>query len=312
MVLSWRKLNLSLRSWFLLLSLALIWGASFYFIEIGLVHLDPFWLVSIRLLFGALPLGLWLLIQQKALPMTFRFWSSVMIMGVINNFLPFNFIAFGQLFVTGGMASIINANTAFMGVIVSGIFLSTEPATWNRLVGVIIGVAGVAIAIGVTPTLLTADTSNLFVGSLAIVLATVAYAFAGVWGKLKLSEYSSTQSAVGMLICSSAVAVLCSFLISGPPSLAIISYPLDLIQVALGLGVLGTALAYPLYFRILEVAGSSNLMLVTIIVPVFAIILDALMLNQFVSRADLFGFTLVAVGLLVMDGRLNNYFFKRN
>ena len=163
-----------------------------------------------------------------------------------------------------------------------------------------------------TPALLTADTSNLFVGSLAIVLATVAYAFAGVWGKLKLSEYSSTQSAVGMLICSSAVAVLCSFLISGPPSLAIISYPLDLIQVALGLGVLGTALAYPLYFRILEVAGSSNLMLVTIIVPVFAIILDALMLNQFVSRADLFGFTLVAVGLLIMDGRLKNYFFERN
>ena len=70
-------------------------------------------------------------------------------------------------------------------------------------------------------------------------------------GKLKLSEYSSTQSAVGMLICSSAVAVLCSFLISGPPSLAIISYPLDLIQVVIGLGVLGTALAYPLYFRIL-------------------------------------------------------------
>ena len=191
-------------------------------------------------------------------------------------------------------------------------FLSNEPATWNRVVGVIIGVAGVAIAIGVTPALLTADTSNLFFGSLAIVLATVAYAFAGVWGKLKLSEYSSTQSAVGMLICSSAVAVLCSFLISGPPSLAIISYPLDLIQVALGLGVLGTALAYPLYFRILEVAGSSNLMLVTIIVPVFAIILDALMmLNQFVSKADLFGFTLVAVGLLIMDGRLKNYFFEK-
>ena len=78
------------------------------------------------------------------------------------------------------------------------------------------------------------------------------------------------------------------------------------------MGVLGTALVYPLYFRILEVAGSSNLMLVTIIVPVFAIILDALMLNQFVSRADLFGFTLVAVGLLIMDGRLKNYFFERN
>ena len=115
-----------------------------------------------------------------------------------------------------------------------------------------------------------------------------------------------------MLICSSAVSVLCSFFISGPPSLAILDYPFDLIKIVLGLGVLGTALAYPLYFKILEVAGSSNLMLVTIIVPVFAIILDALMLNQFVTGSDLFGFALVATGLLIMDGRLNNYFIKKN
>ena len=124
-------------------------------------------------------------------------------------------------------------------------------------------------------------------------------------GKIKLAEYSPTQSAVGMLICSSAISVLCSFLISGPPNLAIVNYPFDLIKVVLGLGVLGTALAYPLYFKILEVAGSSNLMLVTIIVPVFAIILDAVLLSQFVSGSDLFGFALVAIGLFIMDGRLN-------
>ena len=105
-----------------------------------------------------------------------------MVMGVLNNFLPFNFIAFGQLHVTGGMASIVNANTAFMGVIVSGLFLATEPATWNRVIGVIIGVAGVAIAIGVTSELPTGDASYLLLGSLAIILATIAYAFAGVWG----------------------------------------------------------------------------------------------------------------------------------
>ena len=156
------------------------------------------------------------------------------------------------------------------------------------------------------------DANDLFLGSLAIIIATIAYTFAGVWGKIKLAGYSSTQSAAGMLICSSAVSVLCSFFISGPPSLAILDYPFDLIKIVLGLGVLGTALAYPLYFKILEVAGSSNLMLVTIIVPVFAIILDALMLNQFVTGSDLFGFALVATGLLIMDGRLNNYFIKKN
>jgi drug/metabolite transporter (DMT)-like permease len=81
--------------------------------------------------------------------------------------------------------------------------------------------------------------------------------------------------------------------------------------VVLGLGVLGTALAYPLYFKILEVAGSSNLMLVTIIVPVFAIILDAILLSQFVTGSDLFGFALVAIGLFIMDGRLNYYLLRR-
>ena len=296
---------MSLRSWSLLLSLAFIWGASFYFIEIGLIYLNPFWLVSVRLLFGALPLALWLLFQEKTLPIKSHFWISVMIMGVLNNFLPFNFIAFGQLYVTGGMASIINANTAFMGVIVSGFFLSGEPATLNRVVGVMIGVTGVAIAIGITAMLPEADANDLLLGSLAIIVATIAYAFAGVWGKIKLAEYSPTQSAVGMLMCSSAISVLCSFLISGPPSLAIMNYPFDLMKVVLGLGVLGTALAYPLYFKILEVAGSSNLMLVTIIVPIFAIILDAVLLSQFVTGSDLFGFVLVAIGLFIMDGRLN-------
>ena len=212
-----------------------------------------------------------------------------MILGVLNNFLPFNFIAFGQLYVTGGMASIVNANTAFMGVIITGLFLFGEPATWNRVVGVMIGVTGVAIAIGITPMLRAADANDLLLGSLAIIVSTIAYAFAGVWGKIKLAEYSPTQSALGMLICSSAISVLCSFLISGPPNLAIVNYPFDLIKVVLGLGVLGTALAYPLYFIILEVAGSSNLMLVTLIVPVFAIILDAALLSQFVAGSDLFG-----------------------
>ena len=78
--------------------------------------------MSARLVFGALPVALWLLFQETTFPIKLRFWISVMVMGVLNNFLPFNFIAFGQLYVTGGMASIVNANTAFMGVIVSGLF----------------------------------------------------------------------------------------------------------------------------------------------------------------------------------------------
>ena len=297
---------MSSRSWILLLTLALIWGASFYFVEVGLLYLDPFWLVSIRLLAGALALILWLHLQGLRLPNNSHFWISVMVMGLLNNVMPFNLIAFGQQYVTGGLASIVNANTAFMGVIVSAIFLTSEPAKWNRITGVIIGIIGVAIAIGIDTSLADTDSNSKIIGQLAIVLATIAYAFAGVWGKLKLAGYTPMQGATGMLICSTIISILCSFLISGLPSLTIANHPLDLFKLVFGLGVLGTALAYPLYFKILNLADSSNLMLVTIIVPIFAVVLDAMLLGQFVTMADLIGFTLVAIGLAIMDGRVVN------
>ncbi|MEC7853378.1 MAG: DMT family transporter, partial [Pseudomonadota bacterium] len=147
------------------------------------------------------------------------------------------------------------------------------------------------------------DGSEL-IGGVAIILATVSYAFAAVWGRLKLTGYTPIQGAVGMLICSAAVSLLASCLISGQRGLRLTHNVFDAVQLLVGLGVLGTALAYLLYFRILQLAGSSNLMLVTIIVPVFAVALDAAILGQFVTGRNLLGFAVVAVGLLVLDGRL--------
>lgn len=295
---------MSLRSWLLLLTLALIWGASFYFVEVGLLYLDPFWLVSLRLLSGAAALVFWLGFRGIKLPGDRRFWVAAFIMGLLNNILPFNLIAFGQQSVTGGLASIVNANTAFMGVIVAGIFLPSEPAKWHRVVGVVIGVVGVVIAIGVDGLGGSEGDDARLIGELAIVLATVAYAFAAVWGKLKMAGYAPMEGAAAMLICSAILSTLCSLVISGMPDMRLASQPLDAVKLILGLGVLGTALAYPLYFRILDLAGSSNLMLVTIIVPVFAVVLDAALLGQFVTTSDMVGFVLVAVGLAIMDGRV--------
>jgi drug/metabolite transporter (DMT)-like permease len=295
---------LSSRAWLLLLSLSLIWGASFYFIEIGLIYLDPFWLVSLRLISGALALVLWLALNKIDLPNDGQFWLATAIMGVFNNVIPFILIAYGQQYVTGGLASIINANTAFISIIVSGIFVASEPAKWHRIVGVLIGICGIAIAIGIDDTNPHKTSTSELIGELAIVLATVSYAFAAVWGKLRLTQYKPIQGATGMLICSAVVAIFCSVLISGPPEFTITDHPIDLFKLIVGLGVLGTAAAYPLYFRILDLAGSSNLMLVTIIVPVFAVVLDAALLGQFVTSSNLMGFAVVSIGLLILDGRI--------
>ena len=294
---------MSLRAWIYLLLLSSFWGASFYFIEVGLEHLSPVWLVSLRLISGAICLSAWLTITSVSLPNQLAFWRDCLVMGVLNNLAPFCLIAWGQLSVTGGMASILNANTAFIGVLVSALFLKTEPLRVNRVAGVIIGVSGVAVAIGVNP--LSGETGSVW-GQLAIVLATLFYALAGVWGRVRLSSYQAVQGACGMLLCSAVLSVPLALLLSGQPSVSLLqsAHLGTLVVLILGIGLLGTAMAYPLYFKVLELAGASNLLLVTIIVPVFALSLDALLLGQLVSWSAMAGFGLVAFGLSVMDGRL--------
>ena len=294
---------MSLRAWIYLLLLSSFWGASFYFIEVGLEHLSPVWLVSLRLISGAICLCAWLTITSVSLPYQLAFWRDCLVMGVLNNLAPFCLIAWGQLSVTGGMASILNANTAFIGVLVSALFLKTEPLRVNRVAGVIIGVSGVAVAIGVNP--LSGETGSVW-GQLAIVLATLFYALAGVWGRVRLSSYQAVQGACGMLLCSAVLSVPLALLLSGQPSVSLLqsAHLGTLVVLILGIGLLGTAMAYPLYFKVLELAGASNLLLVTIIVPVFALSLDALLLGQLVSWSAMAGFGLVAFGLSVMDGRL--------
>ena len=130
----------------------------------------------------------------------------------------------------------------------------------------------------------------------------MSYAFAAVWGRLKLTGYTPIQGAVGMLICSAAVSLLASCLISGQPGLRLTRNVFDAVQLLVGLGVLGTALAYLLYFRILQLAGSSNLMLVAIIVPVFAVALDAAILGQFVTGRNLLDLPLSPSGCWFWTG----------
>lgn len=286
------------QAWMLLLLLSLIWGASFLFIEIALEVMGPVTLVFFRVLVGAFCLLAYLRIRQKTLPTSIGFWAPVFMMGLLNNVIPFSLISYGQVFITGGMASIINANTAFFGVIVAAVTLADERLEWRRLIGVLIGISGVIIVVGPHNLI---DFNPTSIGQLAVVGATLSYAIASVWAKLRLNGYDSELIACGMLIAATILMAPLMFWIDGMP---LFSISLSLVGVFIGLGAVGTSIAYLLYFRILKMAGASNLMLVTIIVPIFAVILDAMVLSQFISFADMIGFIIVAIGLAIMDGRL--------
>lgn len=296
---------MSRQAWALLMLLSVIWGASFLFIEMALVVMGPVSLVFFRVLIGALTLFFYLRLAKISLPKSLKFWAPVTLMGALNNAIPFSLIAYGQLFITGGMASIINANTAFFGVVVAALFIADERLSWSRFLGVLIGISGVVIVAGPAELLALDFTS---IGQLAVILATLSYAFASVWGKLRLQGYHGAVTAFGMMATASLLLLPVMLIKEGVPHFALDG---TMIIVAIGLGVIGTAGAYLLYFKILALAGASNLMLVTIIVPVFAVLLDGLVLAQYLPVEALIGFVVIAIGLAVMDGRLGQKIIKR-
>ena len=227
-------------------------------------------------------------------------------MGTINNVVPFVLISWGQQSISAGTASIINANTAFAGVLVAAIFIKEEKLTLQRVLGVLTGISGVILVMG-PANLLSLDPSSL--GQLAVFGATISYAFASVWGRLQLSSYASAQLACGMLIAATMQMGVLMLVIDGVPTSGQL-FSAEIIWSMLGLGLAGTALAYLFFFRILQLAGASNVLLVTIIVPVFAVFIDALLLAQWVGWPAIGGFFIVAVGLAILDGRLIQWLIR--
>ena len=282
----------------LLFALALVWGGSFFFAEIALREAPPLTVTLFRVAL-ALPV-LFLMVWAKgiSLPRRFGVWGSYLVMGVLNNAIPFSLIFWGQTQIESGLASILNGTTAIFGAVVAGLLLKDEPLTMPKLIGAALGVLGVAVVMG--PAALTSlDPRNL--AQLAILAAAFSYALASVWGKLLLSGQPPLMNALGMVAGSTVLMVPIALYVDGVPRLDLSTAVWGAL---LGLAVLSTALAYLMYFEILRLAGSANLMLVTLLIPPVAVALGAVFLEETLSREAFVGFAIIALGLVVTDGRL--------
>ena len=290
--------RLTFASTMMLLALAAVWGGSFFFAEIALSEVPPMTITLHRVLW-ALPL-LFILVKMSgiALPKEPRVWGAYLVMGALNNAIPFTLIFWGQTQIDSGLASILNGMTAMFGAVVAGFLLKDEPLTANKVFGAVLGLFGVAIIVG--PDAIT-NLSPTNLGQLAIILACLSYAFASVWGKTALRHQPPMMNALGMVAGSSLIMVPLVVWIDGVPSLSLSG---SVISALLGLAVLSTTLAYVLYFAILKRAGAANLMLVTLLIPPFAIALGVLVLGEKLSSTAWFGFAFIALGLVVTDGRL--------
>ena len=288
---------MSNRDWFLVFSLGILWGASFLFVEVLLDLINPFLIVYFRVSIASVILVLYLYLSKTKFKVTNKIVYNLFIMALLNNVVPFLLIAYGQQTTTGGLASILNANTSLITILLASMFISYEKLTVNRILGVLIGLFGIIIAVGYESFLTIYDDSY---GKFLILLATVSYSFAGIWAKLKLSDVPPLISATGMLTFSTVI--LSPFAaIYFNDDLINLNFPI--IFYSIMFAVLCSVIAYFLYFKILEKTGAGNLLICTIIIPPASIILNSLILGQVISISELIGLMIITLGLIVLDGR---------
>lgn len=281
----------------MLLGLAAVWGGSFVFAEIALRELGPMTITLHRVGWAAPLLFVLVRLRGLALPRGWRIWGSYLVMGALNNAIPFTLIFWGQTALEGGLASILNATTAVFGAVVAGLLLRDEPLLPRKLIGAALGVLGVAVVVG-ADALGTLSLRNL--AQLAVLAAALSYALASVWARVRLGDQPPLVNAFGMIAGSTVLMIPATLWSDGLPDLALA--PSTWAALA-GLSLLSTVLAYLLYFAILRRAGAANLTLVTLLIPPFAICLGWLVLGETLPASAWIGFAVIALGLLVTDGR---------
>jgi len=292
---------MNLFDWTRLIILSLLWGGSYTWIELALIELDPMMIVFYRVLISSI----FLILICKVLSLTFKIEKKIFIflffMSLTNNVIPFNLIAWGQQEITASVGSILNATTPLFTVIIANYWPNGEKATLNRIFGVIIGFCGVILLMGLS----IHDIDNSIIGQGAILLAAISYAISALIGK-EIKKIHPAISATYMLSISSVV-LLPIILLSGNELIPQASKQ-SMIAI-LGLAIFSTSLAYLIFYKLIENIGS-NVMLVTLLMPVSAILLSIIILNEAINTTQIIGLILILTGLILVDGRALN-FFKR-
>ena len=296
--------SMGMREWLMLITLSLLWGGSFFFVGVAVAELPPLTIVTLRVGLAAITLWIIVLFMGLSLPKSPNVWVAFLIMGLLNNVIPFSLIVWGQTHIASGLASVLNATTPLFGVIVVGLLLVDERATAMKLVGVAVGFLGVVMMIGI-PSLDSVKQGTIL-AQIAILGAALSYAFASVFGRrFKAMGLKPIIIAAGQVTGSTGLLAPVAFYVDGPLALLGPGSPSIIVWASiLTLAVFSTALAYILYFKILASSGATNILLVTLLVPVSAIFLGLLFLNETLQWINLAGMALIAIGLSAIDGRL--------
>ncbi|MCP3382892.1 DMT family transporter [Bradyrhizobium sp. CCGUVB4N] len=289
-------IRIDARDWSLLAVLSILWGGSFFFNGAALRELPPLTLVLLRVALGAAMLLPLLRLQGINFPKGVRGWKPFFAIGLLNNVIPFSLIVIGQTFIPSGLASILNATTPLFTVLVMAA-AGEEALQARRVAGVALGLAGVVILRGWGIETRTAQG----LGILLCLGGALSYGFAALAARRLLKDSPPLGTATFQLMASTVMMAVVAGAAEQPWRLPI---PGVLTWLAvLGLAALSTALAYIVFFQIIRRSGASNVMLVTLLIPVTAILLGWLVLGEPISAREIAGAIVIASALIVIDGR---------
>ncbi len=284
------------QSWALLVALAAIWGGSFMFIGVAVKELPSLLIVLARVsIAAAILLPIHIILIGK-LPSDRKSWIACAGMSIMNNVIPFTLITWGQHHIASGLASVINATTPMFAAIFMAL-AAYEAITLRKSIALLVGVAGVVILQG-------ADFSNLgdqSLGILAVMVAATFYGLSAPWSKKMLAGIPPLTIATCQLLISSVIMAAIVLPTQDVGLYAKASFQTWAALIALA--ALATSIAYLLFFRIIARAGASFVSLVTMLVPVSAIGLGYLFLNETLSSREIIGALVIGLSLVVIDGR---------
>jgi len=293
------------REWGLLGLLSFLWGGSFFLTEIALREVTPLVTVWARVGLAALFLLIFLRIRGIPLPRTVSLWGGFLMMGFLNNALPFSLIVWGQTELSSALAAILNATTPLFTIVIAQAVTKEESLSVRKVVGLCIGFFGVIIMVG---TDALSGLGDHVAAQLAILGAAISYGCAALWGR-RFKDVPPIITATGQITCSSLIMTPLALIWGFPDGMSIPS--VSTLFALGGLALFCTVIAYALYFKILLTSGATNLMLVTFLVPLSALTLGVLFLGESLSFKQLCGMVCILFALLMINERLKKQ-FKRS
>ena len=286
------------RGWALLLALALLWSLSFIFIKVAGEEIPVFTLVLVRVGIAALALHIFVLATGRVYPRDPRMLIRYVAMGILNNVLPFALIVYAMTSIGAGAASILNATSPIFALLVAHVVTDDEKVTPAKLIGILLGVVGVAAMVGPDAV---AGLQTEIMAAAAMLLASFFYGVAAVFGR-SFRAVDATVSATCQLSASTLILLPIALIVDKPWTLPLPST--TALSSALALAISSTSVAYVIFYALIRRAGATNTILVTLLIPAGGMCLGWALLSEPFTAAEARGMLLIGLGLMVIDGRL--------